>query len=162
MDLEARDEHEARPLLGNLGQNKLATAAEKQQAHFSSMTARNFGWHLLTLVPASQFTFMVVLFMVNRFWHHHFIVGHSSSVLIGLGQLLGHEELQAGLAAAARPIDVGIYSVWSSCRVGHLLYQHGVLLPLPGCSNLHQCCTITAGREYFGCWCCQLCRGKYG
>jgi len=74
MDLEARDEHEAKPLLGNLGQNKLATAAEKQQAHFSSMTARNFGWHLLTLVPASQFTFMVVLFMVNRFWHHHFMV----------------------------------------------------------------------------------------
>jgi len=74
MDLEARDEHEAKPLLGNFNQNKLATAADKQKAFFSSVTARNFGWHLLTLVPAPQFTFMAVLFLVNRFWHWHCFV----------------------------------------------------------------------------------------
>lgn len=74
--------------------------------------------------------------MVNRFWHHHFIVvtvllsslvwasfwvcGSASdwhpTSFAACKDVLGHEELQAGLAAAARPIDVGIYSVWSSCR----------------------------------------------
>lgn len=96
MDLEARDEHEAKPLLGNFGQNKLATAAEKQKAFFSSMTARNFGWHLLTLVPAPQLTFMAVLFLVNRFWHWHcFVVTIllSSLLMASLWAMKGYKQI---------------------------------------------------------------------
>eukprot|EP00434_Breviolum_minutum_P015459 symbB.v1.2.013619.t1/scaffold968.1/size148170/14 len=83
MDLEARDEHEARPLLGNLGQNKLATAAEKQQA------CTEF-W-LAPVDPSSCFT----VHLHGGSLHGESVLapslhrGHSSSVLIGLGQLLG-------------------------------------------------------------------------
>lgn len=129
MDLEARDEHEAKPLLGNFGQNKLATAADKQGILLLCDCAKLW---VAFVDPCSCSTVHV---------HGGPLFGESllalalpccddSSFFSSDGKPLGDEELQTDLATAARQVDSGICSQWPDCRLSHLLLQHGVLLPL--------------------------------
>ncbi|CAK9077244.1 unnamed protein product [Durusdinium trenchii] len=131
MDLEAR-EHEARPLLGNFDNNKLATVASKQEAYLASVNARNFGWHLLMLIPAPQILFMGLLFFVNRFlyWHSLIVIFFAASfVLVSLWAMQNYKQMwrqrlaKLTLMAAACGLLTGC-SIYYSCTIYYFHYKH--------------------------------------
>eukprot|EP00913_Durusdinium_trenchii_P010783 g10114.t1 len=113
MDLEAR-EHEARPLLGNFDNNKLATVASKQEAYLASIL------------------FMGLLFFVNRFlyWHSLIVIFFAASfVLVSLWAMQNYKQMwrqrlaKLTLMAAACGLLTGC-SIYYSCTIYYFHYKH--------------------------------------